>query len=105
METILINSFDGEGVDSFLLKFLDSAELGVGLHSNNALDVLAMQSFDFGYTFADTRYVDLTILSNHTGANRAYAIFHEINFIPEPSTMLLLTLGIGGLVRRSRNRK
>ncbi len=101
---------DGEGIQSFSLKFLDSLGGTAGTFNGAATDVLAQQNFGFGGTVAGVASVVLTIHSNHTDASppsRVYVDFYEINFegaavAPEPSTIVLLAGGLGLILRRFR---
>ena len=77
---------------------------------SQAIDTLIQQSFAFNAP--DAAFVDLVIKSNHAYPPRKYVDFYEINFtgtlIPEPTTILLLSTGLIGLLGfgiRHRRRK
>jgi hypothetical protein len=93
---------DGEGVDAFTLTFFDGSLAQVGSpFGANVNDGETMQTFRFD---ADgVRYVDLTIQSNHaTSPERQYALFHELNFIPEPASLALMAAGMFLIVHRKQ---
>ena len=90
--------FDGEGIDAFALRFLDSGSVLLDTVNGNAIDTLAQQTF--ALSTSNVAFVELVINSN-PGLLRKYVDFYEINFegspavaVPEPTTSLLLMAGI-----------
>lgn len=101
---------DGEGIDSFTLRFHNSASQLLGVFSGRAADTLPKQSFALNQT--NVSLVELQINSNHAPTVRQYVAFYEINFdgsptspVPEPTTSALLLAGIAAAfgIRRKRS--
>lgn len=97
---------DGEGVNAFQLRFLDSGRDQISSFDGNAHDGLAPQSF--AISASGVRFVDFVINSNHNPA-RGYAAIYEIQFsgtpaVPEPETYALMLAGLGLLGWQLRHR-
>ncbi|MCK5354869.1 MAG: hypothetical protein KAJ63_07090 [Methyloprofundus sp.] len=73
-------AYDGEGIKSFSLNFLDDSSVSTGGFSGNATDDFGQQTFAF--SDSGIQYVELNIFSNHSTSARFrdYVAFNEIQF-------------------------
>jgi hypothetical protein len=103
------------GVGAFKLTFFDGAsgsgsQIGA-VFNGSALAApgtgsvdYAAQVFDFGFTYAGVRSIEMEITSKANGTNSGFVAIKELGFetIPEPGSTLLLSLGLGSFLLRRR---
>lgn len=104
-----VGSQADNGIKGFSVSYFDTGTL-LGTQTGNAALGGGWQDFSAGQTFQDVTNATLTITSNYGSAN--VAEFSEVRFdtptpLPEPSSLLLLTVGgilVGSMILiRNRN--
>ncbi len=100
-----------EGIKDFSLMFFDGAgaliPLGFSANFSAPVGQTVSEEFIFGEVVPGVGRVDLVVLNSHPGTFNQIEI-REVAFtgtvIPEPSTALLMGLGLTGLAAKGRRR-